>query len=165
MRLQEIGHSIRRARIGRGLTQSELAQGAGLSRATVNRLEMGNFPDLGVQKLQALLEDVGLTLALLPSPKTRKPDYIRLASTAASVSFKEALTEAELIRALLSGKIPSGRRPHFRKLFEEVGSNLMRGLVSEVSRWSKPGKVEKSIAAIANIVGATERIPQWLTTA
>ena len=80
------------------------------------------------------------------------------------MSFKEALSEAELIRALLSGKIPTGRRPHLRALFEEASPNLMRGLVSEVSRWSKPGKIEKSLSAIANEVGATEQIRKWLKT-
>jgi transcriptional regulator with XRE-family HTH domain len=165
MRLQEVGHAIRRARVARGLTQAELAKTAGLSRVTLNRLEMGTFPDLGARKLQALLENVGLTLAIQPAPKTRRSDFIRLASTTASVSFKEPLTEAELIRALLSGKVPPGKRPHFRLLLEEASPTLMRGLLREVSRWTKPGKIEKGLAAIARDVGATERVHVWLKTA
>lgn len=164
MRLQEFGYAIRRARVARGLTQAELATAAGLSRVTLNRLEMGTFPDLGARKLEALLENVGLTLAIQSAPRTRRSDYIRLASTTASVSFKEPLTEAELIRTLLSGKVAPGRKPHFRLLLEEASPALMRGLLREVTRWTKPGKIEKNLAAIARDVGATERIHEWLKT-
>lgn len=164
MRFEEVGHAIRRARVARGLTQAELAKAAGLSRVTLNRLEMGTFPDLGARKLQVLLENVGLTLAIQSAPKTRGRDFIYLASTTASVSFKEPLTEAELIRALLSGKVPAGKKPHFRVLLEEASPALMRGLLREVSRWTKPGRVEKSAAAIARDVGATERVHEWLKT-
>lgn len=164
MRFEEVGHAIRRARVARGLTQAELAKAAGLSRVTLNRLEMGTFPDLGARKLQVLLENVGLTLAIQSAPKTRGRDFIYLAATTASVSFKEPLTEAELIRALLSGKVPAGKKPHFRVLLEEASPALMRGLLREVSRWTKPGRVEKSAAAIARDVGATERVHEWLKT-
>lgn len=164
MRLQEIGYAIRRARVARGMTQAKLAKMAGLSRVTLNRLERGNFPDLGVRKLQALLENAGLTLAVQSAPRTRRSDFIRLASTTASVSFKEPLTEAELILALLSGKVPRGKKPHLRLLFEEASPALRRGLLREVSRWTKPGQVEKSLAAIARDVGATEQAGEWLKT-
>ncbi len=164
MRLQEVGHAIRRARVARGLTQAELAKTAGLSRVTLNRLEMGTYPDLGAQKLQALLQNVGLTLAIQPAPGRRRSDFVRLASTTASVSFKEPLTEAELIRAFLNGRVPPAKKPHFRRLLEEASPSLMRGLLRELSRWTKPGRVEKSLAAIAWDVGATERVDEWLKT-
>ncbi len=165
MHLPEIGYTIRRARLAQGMTQAKLAETAGLSRVTLNRLERGSFPDLGIRKLQSLLESVGLTLAIQSAPRTRPPDFIRLASTTASVSFKEPLTEAELILALLSGKVPRSKRPHFRLLFEEASPALQRGLLREVSRWTKPGQVEKSLATIARDVGATERVREWLKTA
>jgi transcriptional regulator with XRE-family HTH domain len=164
VRLQEAGHAIRRERLARGLTQAELAKSAGLSRATLNRLEMGTFPDLGAKKLQVLLENVGLTLAIEPLPKKRRPDYIRLAATSASVSFKEPLNEAELIRILLKGKVPAKRRPHFRALFEEASPSLMRGLVGEVTRWTKPGRIERNLTEIARELGMPERVHAWLKT-
>jgi transcriptional regulator with XRE-family HTH domain len=164
MHLQEIGYEIRRARLAHGLTQAELARAAGLSRVTLNQLEMGTFPDLGVRKLQALLENVGLTLAIQSAATRSESDFVRVAATAASVSFKQPLTEAELTRALLTGKVPTAKRPHFRLLLEEAKPSLVRGLVNEVSRWTKPGKVEKNLAAIARDVGATERMHEWLKT-
>jgi transcriptional regulator with XRE-family HTH domain len=164
MRLQEIGYEIRRARIGRGLTQAGLAKTAGLSRVTLNQLETGVFPDLGAKKLQTLLEELGLTLAIQPAKRTRRSDYVRVAATTASVSFKQPLGEDELILALLTGKVPPGKRPHFRLLFDESAPSLMRGLIAEVSRWSKPGRVEKNLVKLAHDIGATERIEEWLKT-
>jgi transcriptional regulator with XRE-family HTH domain len=164
MRLQEIGYEIRRARIGRGLTQAALAKTAGLSRVTLNQLETGVFPDLGAKKLQALLEELGLTLAIQPAKRARRSDYVRVAATAASVSFKQPLGEDELILALLTGKVPPGKRPHFRLLFDESAPSLMRGLIAEVSRWSKPGRVEKNLVKLAHDIGTTERIEEWLKT-
>jgi transcriptional regulator with XRE-family HTH domain len=162
MRLQEIGYEIRRARIGRGLTQATLAKTAGLSRVTLNQLETGVFPDLGAKKLQALLEALDLTLAIQPAKRARPSDYVRVAATTASVSFKQPLGEDELILALLTGKVPPGKRPHFRLLFDEAAPSLMRGLIAEVSRWSKPGRVEKNLRKLAHDIGTTERIEEWL---
>jgi len=164
MRLQEIGFEVRRARLDHGLTQAQLAKAAGVSRVTLNQLETGMSPNLGARKLQALLEGVGLTLAIQPAPRTPGSDFIRLAATSASVSFKQPLTDAELIRALLSGNVPPAKRPHFRTLLEEAKPSLIRGLLSQVRRWTKPGRIEKNLAAIAREVGATERINEWLKT-
>lgn len=165
MRLQEIGYEIRKARLARGLTQAQLASAARISRVTLNQLESGVFPDLGVRKLQAVLEQVDLRLSLQPAPSARTPDFIGIASTSASVSFKEPLREEELIRALLTGKVPAGKRPHFRSLLEESQPSVVRGLLGEVGRWTKPGRVERNLAKIARTVGVTDRINKWLTTA
>ena len=163
MRLQEIGYRIRQARVARGLTQASLAAAARLSRTTLNQLENGLFPDLGVRKIQLLLDKLGLTLSVEPAERVR-PDFVQMACTTANVSFKAALTEEELIRALLTGQVPSGRRPHLRTLIDETSPALLRGLLSEVGRWSKPGRVEKNLLKLAEQVGASRRIDNWLKT-
>ncbi len=58
-------------------------------------------------------------LAAMTEPKKRGPDFVRMACTSASVSFRELLTEDELVRALVTGKVPGNRRPHLRSLIEE----------------------------------------------
>ena len=83
------------------------------------------FPDLGAKKLQGLLEELDLTLAIQPAKRARRSDYVRVAATTASVSFKQPLDEDELILALLTGKVPPGKRPHFRLLFDEVYDMFM----------------------------------------
>ena len=165
VRLQELGYEIRKARAARGLTQAQLAQAAGLSRTTLNQLENGLFPDLGVKKVQAILDHLGLDLSVEPAQRARRPDFIRMACTTASISFRESLSPDELVHALLSGKVPRNRRPHLRTLLEEAPRPLLEGLVNEVSKWAKPGKVAGNIAKIAAELGVSQRTRGWLKAA
>ncbi|MBI2970278.1 MAG: helix-turn-helix transcriptional regulator [Gammaproteobacteria bacterium] len=165
MRLQEFGFAVRQARIARGLTQAELAASAGLSRTTLNQLENGLFPELGVKKLQSLLKQVGLTLSLQPASNVRRPDPFQMACSTASVSYRNPLTVDELIRGLLTGKVPGAKRPHFRTLLDEAPLPLLRDLVIETSRWSKPGRVQKNLSRIARDIGAGRKLEEWIQSA
>ena len=64
MRLQEIGFRLRAARLEQRRTQAQLAKAAGVSRTTLNQLESGLVLDLGVQRLGAILREVGLDLLI-----------------------------------------------------------------------------------------------------
>ena len=70
MNLSEIGALLRRARREQRRTQAELARELGMSRATLSALERGRCPEIGVRRLTALLEAVGLDLYAAPR-KTR----------------------------------------------------------------------------------------------
>lgn len=164
MRIQELGSEIRRARLTRGMTQAELASAVGISRPTLNLLESGLVRDLGVRKVLAVLERVGLDLSWQDGTLARRPDYVRMACTSANVSFKSALSEDELIHALVTGKVPAGRRPHLRSLFDEAPAILLRSLVEEAGRWTKPGKLQKNLARLVHDSGATRKIDEWLKT-
>jgi transcriptional regulator with XRE-family HTH domain len=164
MKLEEIGHEIRRSRLARGLTQAQLASAARLTRTTLNQLENGLIPDLGIRKVEALLDQLGLALEVEKPLESKRPDFLRLASTAASVSFKTALTDRELVRALLSGKVPPERRPHLRTLLEESPRALLTGLIQQVSRWTQPGKLERNLNRIAAAVGLPESASKrWMS--
>lgn len=71
-----LGQVIREARLHKRLTQVEAAQAAGLHPATVSSLERGQMPDIGVRKLNALLEVVGLELSIHPCGHIRTLDDI-----------------------------------------------------------------------------------------
>jgi hypothetical protein len=129
----------------------------------LNQLENGLSPELGVRKIQSLLDELSLTLSV-EAPERGEPDFIQMACTTANVSFKSALSEEELIRALLTGEVPSGRRAHLSALLDESSPALLVGLVREVGRWSRPGRVEKNLMKIADHVGASRRIDNWLKT-
>ena len=88
-----------------------------------------------------------------------------MAAATASVSYKDPLTEDQLIQALINGKIPSGKRPHFRTLLDEGSPALLPAVVKEAGKWTKPGRVEKNLAKIAREVGSTKRMEDWLKTA
>jgi transcriptional regulator with XRE-family HTH domain len=153
LRFQELGAAVRSARVARGITQAALALDAGLSRATLNRLENGVFPDLGLRKVQTLLEKLGMEISVKPARRERSMDFVSMACTTASVSFRQELTPDELVHALLSGKAPAAREAHFIALLEEAPVPLLKGLVAQVGAWVKPGKVSRNLEKIAKQVG------------
>jgi HTH-type transcriptional regulator / antitoxin HipB len=62
MDLAEIGSLFRAARRQHRRTQADLARELGMSRATLSALEGGRCDEIGVRKLTALLQTVGLDL-------------------------------------------------------------------------------------------------------
>jgi transcriptional regulator with XRE-family HTH domain len=157
MRLEELGHAMRQARLGRGLTQAQLAAMAGLSRTTVNQLENGVASDVGVKRVQAILEKLGLTLSLQQIEPGHRQDFLQMAANTASTSFAKALTKDELVRALLTGKVPASKRPHMRALLEEAPASILKGLIQETTRWARPGRIEKNLAAISRDLAIVQR--------
>lgn len=61
---RQLGAAIRHARIDAGLTQSELAQAAGVSRAFVSGLETSSRPGAELQRVLAILRALGLGIVL-----------------------------------------------------------------------------------------------------
>ena len=165
MRIQELGSEIRKARSGRGLTQARLAAEVGISRKTLNLLENGLVGDLGVQKVIAVLDKLGLDLRVEAKAQPRRPDYLRMACTTANVSYRSSLTEDQLIRALLTGKVPPNRAAHIRTLLDEAPTVLLAGLAAEAARWAKPGKLQRNLSRLAREVGASRKVDEWLKTA
>ncbi len=66
MDLAEIGSLFRTARRQHHRTQADLARELGMSRATLSALESGRCDEIGVRKLTALLQTVGLDLFAAP---------------------------------------------------------------------------------------------------
>ncbi len=87
-----------------------------------------------------------------------------MACTSASVSFRSALTEDELIHALVTGKIPEKRGPHLRTLFNEAPEAMLQGLAEEAAGWTKPGKLERNLRKLAIDLGATHGVERWRKT-
>lgn len=55
-------YKIREARIENGMTQEELAEKSGVSRATISKLEQGELPSTKVDTLVRLAEALGRTV-------------------------------------------------------------------------------------------------------
>lgn len=164
MYLAELGARIRQARKSRGLTQALVARGAGVTRETLNQLERGVAKDLGVAKILRLLRAVDLDLLVLEAATRPVIDYVRLAATAGSTGFREALTEEEVVHALLTGKAPPRMRPHLRRLLEDSSPALIHGLVRQVMQWGTPADLEANLTALARTLDVEIR-PEWTRVA
>ena len=77
MDLAQFGSHLREARRERGLTQEQLASSLGMSRATVSALESGRCEEIGVRKLTALFDLVGLQLIVTPRRSRPTIDDLR----------------------------------------------------------------------------------------
>ena len=101
--MPELGKAVRRARRARGITQAQLAAAAGLSRNTLNRLENGLFPDLGVKKVQSILEKLGMEVTFRPAKaKSGKDDFAGMAS-ASAVQFQACFATLRTKAPLCAG--------------------------------------------------------------
>jgi len=100
MDIVELGQVFRAARIARRLTQQDAARHAGVSVATISRLERGDLLELGVVKLISLFGLVGLVLTTRPKGHTRTLDDIQRENSAAK--------SVQTFVAKSLSKIPSG---------------------------------------------------------
>jgi DNA-binding XRE family transcriptional regulator len=66
MTLAELGPLLKQARREARLSQEQLAQPLGMSRATISAIESGRCEEIGFTKLVALLEVVGLEVSVTP---------------------------------------------------------------------------------------------------
>jgi transcriptional regulator with XRE-family HTH domain len=64
MSIRDLGAQLREARRRAGLSQLELAEPLGMSRATISAIESGRCREIGASKLIALLEMTGLELVV-----------------------------------------------------------------------------------------------------
>ena len=85
MDIVELGLAFRDARIARRLTQQDTARHAGVSVATISRLERGDLLEIGVVKLISLFGIVGLDLTTRPKGHSRTLDDIQIEYSAAKL--------------------------------------------------------------------------------
>jgi transcriptional regulator with XRE-family HTH domain len=69
--LQEIGPFLRDARRRAKLSQEQLAQPLGMSRATISALESGRCEEIGFAKLAALFDSLGLEIRICRASHAR----------------------------------------------------------------------------------------------
>lgn len=165
MSLPDISAEVLRRRLAMGLTQAELAARAGLSRATVNAIENDTVPDIGARKLASLLEALGARLDVSTIPDKRSPDFLKIAATSASVSFREPLTPSELRKILLTGRVPRRKRPHVRAVLNEAPEPLWRGLAEQVGGLVTRDRFASNVANLARKLGSTRNLAAWLNDA
>jgi len=76
--MDDLGQALRERRKLLGLSQLEVAKRNNISRITINRLENGRLPELGIRKIMMLCLSLGLELTLKEaSPRPTLNDLIR----------------------------------------------------------------------------------------
>jgi|APSaa5957512535_1039671.scaffolds.fasta_scaffold438302_2 transcriptional regulator with XRE-family HTH domain len=64
MDFQALALEIRKLRKEQRISQSVMAQGVGISRATISALENGSLHDVGIKKIMVILDYLGCELSL-----------------------------------------------------------------------------------------------------
>lgn len=76
MDMFEIGEMLRAQRKTQATSQTALGDALGMSRTTISRIENGTIPEIGIRKVMALCESLGLEL--LVQPKQARPTLQQL---------------------------------------------------------------------------------------
>lgn len=132
--IHELGHALRARRAEMGLSQARVAALSGLSRQTVNQIEAGVAPDLGLNKAERLAGVLGLLLRVDAGraglKRAAKMTPLTKAAATASVSYKTRLARPTLKRILVSAELPEKYIPHVHALLDDAPVSLL-GAVAE----------------------------------
>jgi transcriptional regulator with XRE-family HTH domain len=141
-----IGPTVAQRRLELGLTQTALAQLAGISRATVNGLERGQLNNLSLGRLAKLLNVVGLKLQY-DKPIQPHENILAIAAQICSVSFKTTLTVQALRDALSSGHVVKKYEAHLITFVDELPIPVIVNVVESVAQSTgiRPSKIWKNL--------------------
>lgn len=75
--MNDLGLLIKNLRKAAGLSQSQLAQRHGMSRATISGIENNTIPEVGIRKVSAILEGLGYELSATPKRRRMTLDELK----------------------------------------------------------------------------------------
>jgi transcriptional regulator with XRE-family HTH domain len=75
--MDELGALIKQLRKAACLSQTQLAQRHGMSRATISGLENNTVSEIGIRKVAAILEGLGYQLTAIPRRKRMTLDELK----------------------------------------------------------------------------------------
>lgn len=75
--MNDLGFLIKNLRKAAGLSQSQLAQRHGMSRATISGIENNTIPEVGIRKVSAILEGLGYELSAIPKRRRKSLDELK----------------------------------------------------------------------------------------
>lgn len=164
--IHELGEALRARRAEMGLSQAQVAALTGLSRQTVNQLETGTVPDLGLNKAERLASALGLGLRVergLATAKLRRTmSPLSRAATTAGVSYKNPISKIALKRILSSGRVPERYVPHVHAFLDDAPVSLLAAVAEQLDGESNIGRREvwKNYRSLAHEVKSKRRIWQ-----
>ncbi|WP_095185514.1 helix-turn-helix transcriptional regulator [Pseudomonas sp. Irchel 3H9] len=75
--MNDLGALIKDLRKAAGLSQSQLAERHGMSRATISGIENNTIPEVGIRKVAAILEGLGYELTATPKRRRKTLDELK----------------------------------------------------------------------------------------
>lgn len=75
--MNDLGLLIKSLRKAEGLSQSQLAQRHGMSRATISGIENNTIPEVGIRKVAAILVGLGYELTAIPKRRRMTLDELK----------------------------------------------------------------------------------------
>lgn len=76
--MDDLGLLIKNLRKAAGLSQSQLAERHGMSRATISGIENNTIPEVGIRKVAAILEGLGYKLTATPRRRRKTLDELKV---------------------------------------------------------------------------------------
>jgi HTH-type transcriptional regulator / antitoxin HipB len=76
-KMNDLGALIKDLRKAAGLSQSQLAERHGMSRATISGIENNTIPEVGIRKVAAILEGLGYELTATPKRRRKTLDELK----------------------------------------------------------------------------------------
>lgn len=163
--IHELGNALRARRTEMGLSQARVAALSGLSRQTVNQIETGAAPDLGLNKAERLALVLGLVLRVDAGRPTRerraRMTPLERAAATASVSYKHRIAPATLKRILATGETSEKYIPHVSSLLDDAPVSLLSAVAEQLHEEAKLSRetVWKNYRSLARQVKS--RRPIW----
>lgn len=156
VKVADIGAVVRSYRKAAGLSQQDLAAMAGVSRATLNYLESGRDIEIGASRLLALVDLLGIPLALPGSVDRAVDDRVVELAVRATGTAKAKSTRRALDEALATGRVPAGMERSLRTVLDHLAAAERMALVRCVSAASgQPAKaVWRNARTVAGAVGS-----------
>ena len=139
--IYELGNAVRTRRTEMGLSQARVAALSGLSSQTVNQIEKGAIPDLGLNKAERLASVLGLMLRV-DAGRTRRRTGARMAplvraAATASVSYKNRIASTTLKRILATGQTSEKYIPHVSSLLDDAPVSLLSAVAEQLHEGAK----------------------------
>ncbi len=78
--MDNLGPLIKSLRKAAGLSQGQLAQRHGMSRATISGIENNTIPEVGIRKVAAIFEGFGYELTATPKHRRKTLDELKSGS-------------------------------------------------------------------------------------
>lgn len=134
--MDELGRAVRARRLDMGLSQARTAALCGLSRQTINQIEAGSIPDLGLNKVDRLVAVLGLNLRVGLAPPAAMSRSrmlpLRRAAVAAGVSYRTRLPPARLKQIVIAGNVPAAYAPHLHALLDDAPVSLLASVAEQL---------------------------------